>query len=164
MLKKIVLGLFVISIIIFVTAMSIELFHPPTLEKPANELISNAYPARFAPPDRVKENQIHVYEDKIVIELQNARWARFADTDSMIPFLDEGSNALQIEPKSPDEIEIGDIISYEYEDIVIIHRVIEIGKDNKGVYYIAKGDNNQSPDPLRIRFNQIRRVLVGIIY
>ena len=163
-MRRVVIILFIISIVVFLISLSIDLFHPPALEKPVNRAIETVYPETFAPPNRVKENQIHVYLDKIVIDIPNARWARFADTNSMVPFLDEGSNALQIEPKSPEDIEIGDIISYDYEGTTIIHRVIAIGKDDKGVYYTTKGDNNESQDPLRVRFSQVKRVLIGIIY
>jgi len=84
----------------------------------------------------------------------------------MDPVLDEKANAIEIIPKSNNNIHVGDIISYksDYADGTIIHRVIRIGNDEKGWYCIVKGDNNQSPDPGKIRFNQIKRVLVAIIY
>ena len=69
-------------------------------------------------------------------------------------------------PKSSDEIKIGDIISYgtHYNDDIIIHRVTKIGKDAEGWYAIAKGDNNAISDPEKIRFSQVKRILVGILY
>ncbi|MGB9748839.1 MAG: hypothetical protein ACP5OZ_04075 [Candidatus Woesearchaeota archaeon] len=118
------------------------------------------------PIDRIKENQIQVFSDKIVIYLQNAEWASFTPTGSMEPVLNEYANAIQIVPKSEDEIYIGDIISYEseYAEGIIIHRVVEIGYDKEGWYCIAKGDNNPKKDPGKIRFSQIKRILVAIIY
>lgn len=84
----------------------------------------------------------------------------------MDPFLDEGSNGIEIFPDSPEDIKIGDIISYRFNqyDDIIIHRVIEIGEDENGIYYIAKGDNNKYLYSEKIRFDQIRGVLIGIIY
>ena len=119
-----------------------------------------------SPSDWIKEDQIKVYNDKVIINLKDAEWASFIDTNSMDPVLDETANAIQIIPKSTDDIQVGDIISYksDYADGTIIHRVIRIGNDEKGWYCIVKGDNNQSPDPGKIRFNQIKRVLVAIIY
>ncbi len=119
-----------------------------------------------SPGDWIKEDQIKVYDNKIIIELKDAEWASFTDTNSMDPILDETVNAIEIIPKSADNIHVGDIVSYksDYADGTIIHRVIKIGKDNKGWYCIVKGDNNQGPDPGKIRFNQIKRVLVAIIY
>ncbi len=135
-----------------------------SLERPLSLFQDGA--EKDSPGDWIKENQIKVYDNKIIIELKDAEWASFIDTNSMDPVLDETANAIQITPKSADDIHVGDIISYksEYAEGTIIHRVIKINKDNKGWYCIVKGDNNQNPDPGKIRFNQIKRVLVAIIY
>ncbi|MBA3064133.1 hypothetical protein FP803_01715 [Candidatus Woesearchaeota archaeon] len=119
-----------------------------------------------SPGDWIKEDQIKVYNDKIIVNLKDAEWASFTDTNSMDPVLDETANAIQIIPKSTDDIRVGDILSYksDYADGTIIHRIIKISSDEEGWYCIVKGDNNQSPDPGKIRFNQIKRVLVAIIY
>jgi len=121
---------------------------------------------RQSPSDWVKENQIHVYQDKIIIDVQGAVWSRFADTNSMDPLLDKGSNGIEIMPDSAGDIKVGDIISYrsKYADGVFIHRVIDKGEDSEGVYFIVKGDNNKYADPGKIRFSQVEGVLVGIIY
>lgn len=119
---------------------------------------------RSSPQDRVPESAIGVYGDRVVINLEGAQWARFADTNSMDPVIDRGANAIQVQPKSMDEIDVGDIISYRAGERVIIHRVIEKGIDEQGWYVIAKGDNNPAADPGRIRFEQITRVVVAIIY
>lgn len=121
---------------------------------------------RASPSDWIKEDQIKVYNDRVIIDLKDAEWASFTDTNSMDPVLDETANAIEIIPKSADDIHVGDIISYksDYADGTIIHRVIKIGSDEEGWYYIVKGDNNQSPDPGKIRFKQIKRVVVAIIY
>jgi len=119
-----------------------------------------------SPGDWIKEDQIKVYNDRIIIDLKDAEWASFTDTNSMDPIIDETANAIEIIPKSADDIHVGDIISYksDYADGTIIHRIIKIGSDEEGWYCIVKGDNNQSPDPGKIRFKQIKRVLVAIIY
>ncbi|MCA9477958.1 MAG: signal peptidase I [Nanoarchaeota archaeon] len=117
-----------------------------------------------SPSDHITEDQIRVYDDKVIINVEGAQWANFADTNSMDPFLDAGSNALQLVPTSPEDIKVGDIITYKYGDERIIHRVVYIGEDEKGIYYIVKGDNNPTSDPGKVRFDQIDRVLFGIIY
>lgn len=121
---------------------------------------------RISPGDHVKESQIKVYNDKIELEIPNAIWSRFTNTHSMDPFLDDGSNGIEIVPQSENDIKVGDIISYQatWTDGVIIHRVISIGKDDNGTYFIIKGDNNPVQDPEKVRFNQIKGILVGIIY
>ncbi|MBR9677125.1 signal peptidase I [Candidatus Woesearchaeota archaeon] len=119
---------------------------------------------KISPHDRVNEGQIHVLNDKIIIDVPNAQWSTFSNTNSMDPVIDIGANALQIVPKNESDIQLGDIISYEYKNSIIIHRVIKIGQDENGWYAITKGDNNPQPDPKKVRFESVRRVLIGIIY
>lgn len=123
-------------------------------------------PERDGPADRVPEKAIMVYSDRVVLDIQNAQWSTFTDTNSMDPVLDKGANAIQVTPKNPDDIQIGDIISYksEYSDGVTIHRVVAKGTDEVGPYYLVKGDNLPNVDPGKVRFSQILRVLVAIIY
>jgi len=119
-----------------------------------------------SPKDRVAEKQIEVYSDRIILDIQNAQWARFTDTKSMEPIIHSGSNAIEIVPQSEDDIQVGDIVSYEsdYTDGFIIHRVVYKGEDEEGIYFILKGDNLATSDPGRVRFDQIQRVVVAIIY
>ena len=117
-----------------------------------------------SPKDRIPESNILVYPDQVILNVKNTQWSRFTDTNSMDPVIDAGANALQIVPQTPEEIQIGDIISYETEYGTIIHRVKQISYDEQGWYAVAKGDNNPTEDPFRIRFSQIKRVVVGIIY
>jgi hypothetical protein len=121
---------------------------------------------RISPSDWIQEEQIHVYSDKIVIDLLNPQWATFTDTNSMDPVIDAGTHAIELVPGLPEQIQVGDIVSYEseYVDGVIIHRVVDIGEDSDGWYCKTKGDNNPFEDPGKIRFHQIKRVLVAIIY
>jgi len=123
-------------------------------------------PEQASPADRIKEDQIHVYPNRIVIDLPDAEWASFTDTNSMDPVLDAGANAIELVPKSADQIHVGDIVSYEslYATGTIIHRVVEIGNDTDGWYCRMKGDNLQDMDPGKVRFSQIKRVVVAIIY
>ena len=119
---------------------------------------------RASPYDWIEENQVRVYKDRVVVNIDNAEFAAFANTNSMDPLIDEKANAVEIVPKSEKDIHVGDIISYEYEGSVIIHRVIKIGNDKQGWYVITKGDNSNFVDPDKVRFEQIKRVLVMIIY
>jgi hypothetical protein len=84
----------------------------------------------------------------------------------MDPLFDADANSFEIKPNSPEDIQIGDIISYksEYATGLTIHRVIETGEDEQGWFSIVKGDNLTEPDPGKIRFNQIHGILVGVIY
>jgi len=117
-----------------------------------------------SPGNWIKENQIQVYQNKVILNIDNPSWASFTNTNSMDPFLDEDSHAIEIQPSVPEQIQPGDIISYKTPYGIIIHRVLETGEDNNGPYFIVKGDNNQLKDPYKVRFNQIKGVLVAIIY
>lgn len=119
-----------------------------------------------SPYDWIKPRQISVYNDRIVIKVKNPEWAIFTNTKSMDPVIDSTANALEIIPESEEEIHTGDIVAYEskYKDGIITHRIVEIGHDISGWYAKLKGDNNDYIDPGKIRFEQIRRVVIGIIY
>ena len=119
-----------------------------------------------SPQNYLDETKIRVYQDRVIIEAENIKWASFTDTKSMLPIIDKDTNALQIEPVCPTEVQVGDIVSYksEYADGIIIHRVVYKGEDAEGPYFILKGDNNPSNDPGRIRCDQIQRRVIGILY
>ncbi|HIG92805.1 TPA: hypothetical protein HA242_04315 [Candidatus Woesearchaeota archaeon] len=153
------------SKIIFVTVVAIlgALFLFP-LSRAQLPLSFFTSPEINSPGDWVKDEQIKVYTDKVVLDVRNATWVGFTNTNSMDPFLDQGANALEIVPEDPYSIKAGDIISYQSRYGVIIHRVIEQGEDEEGVYYMVKGDNNTSKDPLKVRFEDVKGVLVAVIY
>lgn len=119
-----------------------------------------------APYNWISEYDIEIYNDRIVIHIENASLSRYDDSRSMIPILGEGSNGIRIVPKSEEDIHIGDIVTYEAEwiDGLVVHRVVYIGEDSLGRYFILKGDNNSESDPERVRFDQIRYVTVALIY
>lgn len=116
-----------------------------------------------APADSIPESNIEVYSDRIIINLENASLSEYSSTGSMLPLIDKGANGIRIVPKSESEVEVGDIITFERGPILVVHRVIEKGTDNLGVYFIAKGDNNLYSDG-KVRFPDIRYLTVGILY
>jgi hypothetical protein len=120
---------------------------------------------RPSPSSFIPEENIHIYDDRIVIDIDDPQWAIFADTNSMDPVIDQGMHGLQIVPKDSSQLKVGDIVSFTHAgaDDIIIHRIIQIGADEDGWYAITKGDNTQIEDG-KIRFEQIHRVLVGILY
>jgi signal peptidase I len=121
---------------------------------------------KSSPYDWIKPTQIFVYSDRVVIKIKNPEWSMFMDTNSMDPVIDSSSNAIEIVPKDKNDIHIGDIVAYKskYHDGIITHRVVDIGYDSKGWYARLKGDNNERIDPGKVRFEQIKRVVVAIIY
>lgn len=116
-----------------------------------------------APFDFIKENQIEIYPDKVIIKVDGASLSRYAPTGSMIPVLDEDANGIRIKPKSEEDIHIGDIVTYRNEIGLIVHRVMDKGTDEKGTYFITKGDNVNLVDG-KIRFEDIEYKTIAIIW
>ncbi len=116
-----------------------------------------------APSNWIKENQIHIYENAIVIDIEGASISKYAPTGSMRPVLDKDSNGIRIVPENPGQIEIGDIITFEQNSQLIVHRVVDKGRDEEGVFFITKGDNNNVTDG-KVRFKDIRYVTIGVIW
>jgi hypothetical protein len=116
------------------------------------------------PADFVHEDQIEIYPDKVVINVKNASISRYAATGSMKPVLDENSNGIRIVPSTENDIHVGDIISYQNGENLIIHRVVERGKDSNGTYFILKGDNNPVDDGGKVRFKDIKYKTIAMIW
>jgi len=139
------------------------------------------YSFTVAPSNYVDESQIIIYPEYVIINVSNVSIGRFAPSGSMLPILDEYTNGLRVIPKNVSDIHLGDIITYEELDCsgdietalannlticsieLIIHRIIAMGNDSEGIYYIPKGDNNRITDR-KIRFNEIRYKSIGFIY
>jgi len=121
---------------------------------------------KFSPSNWINNSQIYVFNDEVVLKIKNAKWAIFTDTKSMDPVIDSTSKAIQVIPENENDIHVGDIVAYQskYENGMVTHRIIDIGHDSKGWYAMLKGDNNSYPDPEKVRFEQITRVVVAIIY
>jgi signal peptidase I len=118
---------------------------------------------KSAPSDFIKENQIEVYPDKVVLNIAGASLSRYASTGSMIPVFDQGANGIRIKPQSEKDIHVGDIITFKQDNYMVVHRVIEIGTDQNGTYFITKGDNNSVNDG-KVRFSDISYITIGVIY
>ena len=120
--------------------------------------ISNPSPSNW-----ISEEDIILLKDKIIININNAELSYYSPTGSMRPTLDEGANGIRITPTNSDDINIGDIISFNRDGILIVHRVIGKGYDENGLYFITKGDNNNFSDG-KVRFSDIKYITIGILY
>ena len=115
------------------------------------------------PNDWVSEDDIIIFDDMIILRVENATLSNYATTGSMKPLFDEGANGIRIVPKSEDDISVGDIVSYRWGNVLIVHRVVKKGADDDGAYFIMKGDNNIISDE-KVRFENIEYVTIGIIW
>ena len=117
-----------------------------------------------APRQHVPFSDVDIKTDAVTIRIDNVSAGIVAPTGSMLPLLTNNTLVLEKTPLKPRDIAPGDIIIYESESTRIIHRVIAVGMDDAGWFAVAKGDSNDEPDPYRVRFPQVRGVVVGIIY
>lgn len=119
-----------------------------------------------SPSSRISQNDVQIYDDRVVIYIRKAFPVRFFDSRSMYPLISKNAFALEVPPRSHEALEVGDIIGYKSEtfNITIVHRIVNISQDEQGWYAITKGDANPQPDPEKIRFDDVQGVLVGLIY
>ena len=115
------------------------------------------------PSDWVSGGDIFVFDDEVVIKIDNATLAGYEGTGSMEPVLGAGSTGIRVVPEGAGEVNLGDIVSFRKDGVLIVHRVVEKGMDNEGVYFITKGDNSEFVDE-KIRFEDIEYVLVGVVW
>lgn len=118
-----------------------------------------------SPNDWITGDDIAVYSGGVLLSILNATLVGYADTNSMDPLIDESAHGIEIQPVK-ERLHTGDIISYRSRraQVVIVHRIISIGEDELGRYYITKGDNNTDQDPEKVRFEDIEGVVVVVIY
>jgi len=117
----------------------------------------------ISPSDYLSENEIFVYPDKVVLMISGATISNYESSGSMKPVLDKGTNGIRVKPLSEQDVKVGQIISFRYNGDLIVHRVIEKGVDENGIYFITKGDNSNFADG-KIRFSDIEYITVGLIY
>ena len=84
-------------------------------------------------------------------------------TGSMMPEYDI-YDVIIIKEKQPDEIRVGDDLTYlgktgDYKDRVITHRVKKVREENGTYYYTTQGTANNTPDP-EIREDQMYGIVV----
>jgi hypothetical protein len=132
-------------------------------EKPYSDSTNNL----STPTDRVQLNQIQVNGNKLTLTFNKDLYlSEYAATKSMLPLFDKGHNGIEFIPETSRDIKIGDIVAYQSNIVpgLIVHRIIDINQDNEGIYFVSKGDNNQTIDPEKIRFSQVKFILIGVLY
>tara|TARA_Y100000310_G_scaffold270603_1_gene284570 strand:+ start:7323 stop:7820 length:498 start_codon:yes stop_codon:yes gene_type:complete len=148
----------------FLSANLVSYFFVYGLENPfSNSFGLAGVNSNLAPSDFIKEKDIQIHDNEIIINVKDASLSRYASTGSMIPVLDEGSNGIRVVPSSENEVNEGDIITFKQDNLLIVHRVVEKGEDSNGTYFITKGDNNSLSDE-KIRFKDIKYITIGVLY
>lgn len=116
-----------------------------------------------SPSDFIPEKNIMADDESVTFFINDPVLSRYQDSNSMNPVLGKGATGVGFRPDSPDDVRVGDVVSFWQDGNLVVHRVIEKGIDDKGIYFITKGDNSYVNDG-KIRFSNIDSVLVAIIY
>ncbi len=107
----------------------------------------------------------------IYINPKVAVTGRIACTGSMVPVIDCGDVTIGYAPEA-DHIQVGDIIVFKeldancnrYTEAEIIHRVIEVKREDGLLSFRTKGDANFIADPCRVLFDGVVEKIIGVIY
>lgn len=84
-------------------------------------------------------------------------------SNSMKPEFERGDIVIYKKTKSVDEIVNNDIVCYQLDDIKVMHRVIKIENINNKKYFVTKGDNLKTKDPLKVNEEQIKGKIKFVI-
>ena len=122
---------------------------------------------RPSPVGSIPQSVVERFADRIVIKQPGLKLIKnIADTNSMDPLFDS-DHTLIVKGKDSFNVNAlnkGDIIVYQSERGLIVHRIIQVGSDDQGIFYKCEGDNNNTPDPYIIRDINIKYLVAGIIY
>ena len=101
---------------------------------------------------------------QLTFDTSNFTYNIVSNTGSMRPTIPDYANVLEVAPKNPSELHVGDIIVFTCDCKNIMHRIINI--DNG--FYITKGDNNNIDDKNGLncstQFKDIQYKIVGVLY
>lgn len=86
-------------------------------------------------------------------------------TYSMEPIFTRGDAVIveKLDDEEKNKLKNGDIIQYQVDKTVVVHRIIKVKKEDNKKVYILKGDNNNAKDPKPVYMEQIMgKVLFSI--
>jgi len=86
------------------------------------------------------------------------------DTNSMDPVVDAGHTCILTNNFEHKDLTVGDVVVYQYYTKKIMHRIVKITKDSEGRIFTLRGDNTGRHDPFILRDQNIKWLLLGIIY
>ncbi len=80
--------------------------------------------------------------------------AYIVNTNSMEPTIEVGDIVI-IKKVKAEKLNQGDVITFTQEGEVITHRITKIETEEKSTQYVTKGDNNNTEDTLKIKYEDI---------
>lgn len=78
---------------------------------------------------------------------------------SMTPNINKGDVVVIEKIDKYDNLEIGEVLAYNYDGKIIVHRIINIIEEDGNYYFYTKGDNNNSED----NFAVYEDMIVGVV-
>ena len=136
---------------------------------PLNAWYEDAEQYLIVVPDILNKSEIHVFDDKVVLDGEYVRLSP-SGTNSMLPLFGLG-NDLLCRYTDGVNLSVGSIITFDvswYDEgqynTPVAHRIISVGSDEEGFYYITKGDNNPNIDSWRVRPENVNTLVTGVIY
>ncbi len=87
-------------------------------------------------------------------------WAIAVASGSMHPAIDKGDVAL-IEKidNQYDTLSKGQVVAFKYNNVIVVHRLVNIVEERGEYYFYTKGDANSKPDNFVVKQNQI----IGVV-
>ncbi|WP_105619667.1 signal peptidase I [Vallitalea okinawensis] len=83
-------------------------------------------------------------------------------TGSMEPMIMPG-DVIIVQKIDGNSVDIGDVVQFKRDDILISHRIIEVVEDENGKSYRSKGDNNSVADLQLVKPEQIKGVIKYVV-
>lgn len=82
-------------------------------------------------------------------------------SDSMYPALKRGDGIIikKLKDEEKDNLQVGDIIAFYDNNIIVTHRIIRIDKTNE-IQFVTKGDNNNTKDITKQKKDDIIGVVI----
>ncbi|MEM3154376.1 MAG: signal peptidase I [Candidatus Woesearchaeota archaeon] len=113
---------------------------------------------------RIPFESIKVYADRVEIGYAGLNYAT-VNSNSMAPIITDKSVVFEKVPESPDEIKVGDVISFyePSENAIVLHAVIEVLDANEGTFYKTKGLANPEADPWLVPYDNVKGIMVGTV-
>ena len=87
-------------------------------------------------------------------------------TGSMEPMIKPGDVILVkkiVDMEGINKLKEGDAIQFRRDSILISHRIVEVKKDDKGIRYRTKGDNNSSEDTELVKPEDVKGTIAYVV-
>jgi signal peptidase I len=125
------------------------------------------------PKSRYLQNAVTVFLSIllfIVIGLTTRYFKYYTVTigsNSMVPFIKKGDVLIvkKLNEKELETLKVKDILVFNHDNIIIVHRIIKILTVNDELYFYTKGDNNNAEDGYPIKEQDVLgKMLIKIPY